>query len=231
MRPTLPQTRFSSPALTHLIHACWERDPSSRPSFKHIASELKPLRIKAGSNVEEHDSPRPPPLDLWEPMHTRPSPDMRPIPLPGTPDEYDDTNISCSLADGCLVTTDIGFPFGSSPSTDGSFQTATSDSSFGKYSPLPRLNTSDSGEIRLPEPVLYTPSTNASQASSIFDVSEASPSSVLDEAPADFDGYESPPPPNDRAADIRDERRYQLLLTHDFHLSRELLGLRLSYCS
>ncbi|KIM89615.1 hypothetical protein PILCRDRAFT_812439 [Piloderma croceum F 1598] len=204
-RPTLPQTRFSSPTLTHLIHTCWERDPSSRPSFKHIASELKQLRIKTGSNVEEHESPRPPPLDLWEPMHTRPSPDMRPIPLPGA-----------------SVTTDTGFPFGSTPSTDGSFQTAMSDSSLGKLPPLPRLKTSDSGEIRLPEPVLYTPSTNTSQASSIFDVSEASPSSALDEPHVDFDGYESPPPPNDRAADIRDERRYRLLLTHDFHPSLTL---------
>lgn len=29
------------PTLTHLIRACWERDPSSKPSFKYIASGLK----------------------------------------------------------------------------------------------------------------------------------------------------------------------------------------------
>ena len=87
-RSTIPQTRFSSPTLTYLIHVCWECDSSSRPSFKHIVSELKQLHIKAGSNVEGHDSPRPP-LDLWELMHTRPSPDMWPIPLPGVSGEYE----------------------------------------------------------------------------------------------------------------------------------------------
>ena len=63
-------------------HACWERDPFSRPSFKHIALELKQLRSKAGSNIEGHNSPRPL-LYLWEPMYTQPSLDMRSIPLPG----------------------------------------------------------------------------------------------------------------------------------------------------
>ncbi|KIM89640.1 hypothetical protein PILCRDRAFT_191889 [Piloderma croceum F 1598] len=130
---------------------------------------------------------------------------MRPIPVPGA-----------------SITTDAGFPFGSTPSTDGSFQTATSDISIAKLPPLLRLKTSASGEIRLLEPVLYAPSANTSQASSIFDVSEPSPSSALDEPQVDFDGYESPPPPNDQSADIRDERHYRLLLTHDFHPSLTL---------
>jgi hypothetical protein len=60
---------------------------------------------------------------------------------------------------------------------------------------------SESGEVRMPEPVLYTPSVNTSQASSIFDSTEASLSSVLEEPHAEFDGYESPPPVNDRVAD------------------------------
>jgi abelson tyrosine-protein kinase 1 len=47
---------FRGEQATHLIHACWERDLSSRPSFKHIALELKQLRMKAGSNVEEHST-------------------------------------------------------------------------------------------------------------------------------------------------------------------------------
>lgn len=74
----------------------------------------------------------------------------------------------------------------------------------------------------MPEPVLYTPSVNSSQASSIFDSSDGSLSSVLEEPHAGYDGYESPPPANDRVAGIRNERRYRLLLTHDFHPSCEL---------
>src|SRR5882762_1678067 len=87
-RPTLAQTRISSPALTNLINACWERDPSLRPSFKRISADFKQLRIKAGSNIEEHDSPRPPHAIFEEPLaQTRPSPDMRPVPLPGATSE------------------------------------------------------------------------------------------------------------------------------------------------
>ena len=86
-RPTLPQTRISSTTLTALLHACWDRDPALRPSFKRIAAELKLLRIKSGSNIEEAESPHPH-HEWWEPVESRPSPDMRPSPLPGASGEY-----------------------------------------------------------------------------------------------------------------------------------------------
>jgi hypothetical protein len=114
--------------------------------------------------------------------------------------------------------TESDFPFETSASSDGSYQTATSDVSLGKPGNQPRIKT-DLGEVRMPEPVLYTPSVNASQASSIFDSSAGSLSSVQEDIPAEHDGYESPPPANDRIADIRNERRYRLLLTHVFHPS------------
>lgn len=79
-RPRLPNTRVSSPELTALINACWDRDTSKRPTFKDIAATLQRLR---GVGVEI-ESPRPPQSELWgETAHQRPSPDMRPIPLPG----------------------------------------------------------------------------------------------------------------------------------------------------
>jgi hypothetical protein len=87
-RPAVPHTRISTTTLTKLLCACWDRDPSLRPSFKNIAADLKQLRIRSGGNVEEPESPRPRPSELWEPTYSRPSPDMRPIPLPGASCEF-----------------------------------------------------------------------------------------------------------------------------------------------
>lgn len=39
---------------------------------------------------------------------------------------------------------------------------------------------------------------------------------------ADYDGYDSPPPVNELIAEARNERRYRLLLVHDFHPSCKL---------
>lgn len=66
-------------------------------------------------------------------------------------------------------------------------------------------------------PVIYTPS----RKSSMFESSGGSLSSasVMEETVPALDGYESPPPADDRAKAIRDERRYRLLLTHEFHPS------------
>jgi hypothetical protein len=41
----------------------------------------------------------------------------------------------------------------------------------------------------------------------------------------DDEGYESPIPVDDRVAELRNERRYRLLLAHDFHPSRKLSRL------
>ncbi|RDB18261.1 Dual specificity protein kinase splA [Hypsizygus marmoreus] len=81
--------------------------------------------------------------------------------------------------------------------------------------------------IRMPEPVLYTPS---SRASSLFTHTPSSHSltdgelqdmAMIVPHPA-FEGYESAPPVDDRIAMMRDERRYRLLLSHQFHPSLTL---------
>jgi hypothetical protein len=75
----------------------------------------------------------------------------------------------------------------------------------------------------MPEPVLYTPSINSSRASSVFASSRnSSLSDILEDTVPEFDGYDSPPPADDRHAAIRNERRYRLLLTHEFHPSLTL---------
>jgi hypothetical protein len=68
--------------------------------------------------------------------------------------------------------------------------------------------------------VVYT---SSSRASSIFTPSTKSSSvdDLNDFLLADYGGYESPMPADDRHAQIRNERRYRILLAHDFHPSRE----------
>jgi hypothetical protein len=75
------------------------------------------------------------------------------------------------------------------------------------------------GRVQMPQPVLFTPSIN--NASSIF---EATTSESDDDNNLDllvYEGYDSPPPANERLAELRNERRYRLLLEHEFHRSRQ----------
>jgi hypothetical protein len=74
------------------------------------------------------------------------------------------------------------------------------------------------------QPVYFTPLGNGSQVSSIFTVPEESLSgSGSDEGLMGLEnsGYESPPPANERNAELRDERRYRIVLAHEFHPSCE----------
>lgn len=63
--------------------------------------------------------------------------------------------------------------------------------------------------------------TSSPTASAIFSPQEgdAQEGDFDDEVDDLWDGYESPPPRDTRIAAMRDERRYRLLLQHDFHPS------------
>lgn len=211
-RPTLSQTRVSSLALTNLIQSCWDRDPSLRPSFKRIAADLKHLRIKSGAIVDEPESH---PVTFGDPQQIRLSPDMRPNPLPGANGRFY-TRLWGPFTDGLFTTVSTVSEF--QLSAEDSSRPVTSDDSIGKALSRPRVRTDQ--EFSMPQRVLYTPSLNSSQASSIFDSSDGNLSSVAEEPPPDLDGYDSPLPANDRIAEARNERRYRMFLNHDFHPSR-----------
>jgi len=80
-RPVLPRySRFNTPGLQEILRACWQTEPTKRPSFKKIARDLKLLRKSSGQDAL--DSPYLPTIeDLPEPVGS-PSPDMRPTELP-----------------------------------------------------------------------------------------------------------------------------------------------------
>ena len=76
------------------------------------------------------------------------------------------------------------------------------------------------------QPVYFLPSGNPSRASSLFTTNpwgSGSGSSGSEEGGNVFDyaGYDSPRPATERMAHLRNERRYRMLLTHEFHPSRE----------
>ncbi|KAJ6589026.1 hypothetical protein B0H19DRAFT_1058099 [Mycena capillaripes] len=73
----------------------------------------------------------------------------------------------------------------------------------------------------MPETVVHPPS---SRASSILTPSTKSSSvdNLADSLLADSGGYESPMPVDEHNAEIRNERRYRLLLMHDYHPSLTL---------
>lgn len=89
------------------------------------------------------------------------------------------------------------------------------------------------GQMTMPVPVLYTPagfkplkrkdSAASRRKTGTIDTTGLGPSGVaLSPTPeevfriTDSDGYDSPTPVDERVAQVRDERRYRLLLTHDY---------------
>jgi hypothetical protein len=108
------------------------------------------------------------------------------------------------------------------PSSSGSFHTVSQS-----WPPAGGIithheDTVSSSGSDVPEPVVYSAS---SRASSIFTPSTKSSSvdDLTDLLLGDYSGYESPMPADERIAEIRNERRYRMLLVHDFHPSREWL--------
>ncbi|KAF5362649.1 hypothetical protein D9758_009617 [Tetrapyrgos nigripes] len=206
-RPHIPSTRFSTQDVQDLLRRCWASDPFDRPSFSEVARDLKLLRRNAGYNSEDVQSPRVPD---WadrdrSPQISRPSPDMHPIPLPGSSPR------------------DTGYNLSTSPQSSdaASFRTARDLSLSPTFPSLlsHREETVTTSRVQRPEPVTYTPSETSSDTSSIF---TSTPSDSGDEARnalLEYDGYDSPPPANDIIAEQRNERRYRLLLQHDFHPS------------
>ncbi|KAJ7188007.1 hypothetical protein C8R46DRAFT_1205222 [Mycena filopes] len=233
-RPSIPPSRFNTPALQEILRVCWHKDPFVRPPFSKIVKDAKQLRKSfcgPSSNPEDIPSPR---IPDWQEvdddyMYTsRPSPDMHPIPLPG---DSPPRNLVGS----------VPFFSGSSPpstaanSQNTSFHTAR-DTSQSPDDSLASLSSSlihaslsfkedtvATPRTHMTEEVLFTPSNRTSTLlpSTIpqLNPSEEDLNHLL---LGNRDGNESPPPADDRMAQLRNERRYRLLLGHEFHPSLTL---------
>ena len=175
------------------------------------------------------------------------SPDMRPLDLPPSSplqtDPNTDENMSPRSSDESYRTAETG----ESGSGGGSGKGKRRDSSPPTHHPYV-----GAGEVQTAHQVYFIPSLTPSRASSIFvqdsvvgrsgvsgrhesrgDSSEYDIDAVrlggvgsgIGIGWGEFHGYDSPMPMNERSAELRNERRYRMLLTHEFHPSCEFSWL------
>ncbi|KAF7289995.1 Protein kinase domain-containing protein [Mycena chlorophos] len=221
-RPQIPVSRYTTPALEVLLKTCWDEDPSVRPPFQRIVKEAKQLRRDAevpfAGFPEDLASPtltpkRPDWREIEDAESSRPSPDMHPVPLPKTPPM------------------DVPVPFPAKPLSTSPEPSSMSMSSYHtsrsgdlhQIITTHREDTVSSSDTDVPEPVVYS-TTSSDAESSIFTPSTKSSSvdDLRDLLLHHESGYESPVPMDERVAEVRNERRYRLLLTHEFHPSLTL---------
>ncbi|KAG6864758.1 hypothetical protein C0991_007317 [Blastosporella zonata] len=262
-RPALPHTRFNTVLLWTLLHACWNQDPESRPSFEEVVKDVTVMRnafLEEAVNTTGEEPPIPlsSPIRIersrqdwdWDHSRSRPSPDMHPIPLPimGSTPLIDSalgshgTSPDSSATDSTFVTADEDLSTSSSSHSRRVSQQVEQHKLHSLHSHREDIVSSSSGPIRMPEPepALYTPSvpsgvlssSSSSRTSSLFSHTPSSRSledlglglTTPGGAGSEIlgSGYESPAPHDDKVRMMRDERRYRLLLNHQFHPSLTL---------
>ena len=213
-RPPLPDnSRFNTQGLQDILKACWTTKPTQRPTFVKLVKDFKQLRNAGGQEIA--DSPSVSVIDEPEIAHS-PSPDMRPTSCPEY-HQYPDDDL-CEFIAAILVPSfvyslkkaDI------SPALGTTIQPSRRSTGSG----MPRRESVVStGDRKIPEVVIYTPV--SPDRSSSFNAPVSPPVSPPEEHPNMFDlGECEAPPADERIAKIQNERRYRLLLTHDYHPSR-----------
>ncbi|KAJ7268729.1 hypothetical protein B0H12DRAFT_64026 [Mycena haematopus] len=228
-RPSIPSSRFNTSSLQELLRVCWHKDPFVRPAFSKIVKDVKQLRkglCGPSSHPEDIPSPR---IPDWQEANdeyaytSRPSPDMHPIPLPR--DSPPRSN----------------FPFFGGFSTaanslDTSFHTArdTSQSPHDSVASLSnslihaslsfKEDTVATPLAHMTEEVLFTPSAGDSSIRASSSIPQVNPSEedLSHLLLGNQDGHESPSPADGPMSELRNERRYRLLLSHEFHPSLTL---------
>ncbi|KAJ3573275.1 hypothetical protein NP233_g2522 [Leucocoprinus birnbaumii] len=189
-RPSLPVgSRYVTPGLQDLVRVCWDKDPAKRPPFSDIVVRMKAVRRAAGDIPLD---------DLSSPRITE---------LPELDDEFPHRP-SPDIRPIAL------------PSDDTPLQQAASEDATDR---LPHRETSvPTTEIKFPEPYIYTPTVSRQSTVLVSPTSESSEGSrSSNEIPPTpiYNTHTSPPPESDIITQIRDERRYRMILTHDYNPS------------
>ncbi|KAL1938386.1 hypothetical protein VTO73DRAFT_11626 [Trametes versicolor] len=149
--------------------------------------------LRARFGSDIKESPIPPRRIELEDMRSRKSPDMHPIPLPLLPP---DTTASFIEEDAI-------------PSADTSYRTAV-----GEFSTSTTMQSVTDDEHDAPDPFNIDRSHTSSRASS--SLHDGHSEHIM------FPRHVSPPPPDEQAEISRNERRYRMLLQHEFHPSLTL---------
>jgi len=76
-------------------------------------------------------------------------------------------------------------------------------------------------EIKFPEPVFFSRAGSGQSSEIVSPSSENSEGNSQNTSAPIQETHASPPPASDIIAQIRNERRYRMILTHDYHPSRQ----------
>jgi abelson tyrosine-protein kinase 1/abelson tyrosine-protein kinase 2 len=194
MRPSLPPSSLSSGPLMNIIRSSWDPLPSNRPPFEQIAREIKKMRAERLSTFPTADSPKPAPLlDQWGALN--------PYRTHHSPDI-----LPQPLPDGGPHATPFMDNLPNEESAGHPGSALGLDLGASVLNPLMKNGSVDSS------------ATGPRRSSSVSSDTLTSSTSIVDPSLL-TSSYLAPL--DDMAARYQDERRYRMLLQHDYHTIRE----------
>ncbi|KAJ3785672.1 hypothetical protein GGU10DRAFT_268805 [Lentinula aff. detonsa] len=244
-RPDVPPTYFTTPDLITLIQACWAANPLSRPPFSKIAAELESFRttaypetpvtasssvastITAKANVSTtFVSPEFPfipagtlPFSPATALSSPTPPTFSPMSTTTSPHTAGSLSHDYNLADNAFRPHS-----NNSNNNDVRYGHVESLSATSAQSQIPK-DVALSQPSSSPTSSIFTSSLSESEEGYTYNGNKRVPGEEFASGNRKMDeygGYDSPPPVNDLIAEARNERRYRLLLVHDFHPSLTL---------
>ncbi|KIJ41011.1 hypothetical protein M422DRAFT_68349 [Sphaerobolus stellatus SS14] len=223
-RPKIPLRPETSLALVSLIEQCWSTSPLNRPLFEEVARGLGHLigglSGQRSMSVGASPSPRGRVEELIrQKEHQRSSPDLAPVDLPDVPPEALGQDAWENLSSDHLPPKSSS-TLGLSTTPPGPRRPPLPSSSI----PLQRIITPNDTQSRphsrapsrAPSEHYMGDSPTSVRSSTHGTSSEPDTYSFVNDSPS------SPLPREPEVAARRDERRYRLLLQHDFHPSLNL---------
>ena len=193
-----------------VIRLSWDQIPPNRPSFDKIARDIKELRAERSTqnlSTPSSDSPKHPPiLTQWGAQNPYPhhSPDILPSPLPGSVSSAGHQNSAFPVKSS----PDVGHP-GSALGLDIGNDEARSVSNVHA-----EQERGDFWGTRVTRSSSISTDTTSSET--YASIPDQNWQSIL------ASGFHSPLDPNTIAARYQNERRYRMLLQHDYHTIRRL---------
>ncbi|KAJ3975139.1 hypothetical protein EV361DRAFT_792931 [Lentinula raphanica] len=216
-RPDIPPTCFTTPGLVNLIDVCWATDPFIRPSFSTVVAELNGSRSASDTPDAKHEISLHSDLktlrSLEQPEHLQntrylPSPDIGVLPFsPTTP----------ASSSSPLNSTNTTSPRTAETPSHAHTTLRHHIPKAGAHTRPSSSPTSSSVTSSLSEFELQPEGKHSFVIHQLVP-DEGSGNKKIDE----YDTYDSPSPANDLIAEAQNERRYRLLLVHEFHPSLTL---------
>lgn len=204
------------PDLESLIKKCWSLDPKTRPTFKEIAPDVERMRgtnpditPRPGLKILEQDTPKPPVSPSLEPSE----------PLDDSASQLKIwIDLWCTRANVCFGAAPYDDEDPKPPHNESSPVASSGDGDKSFRTTLEALTNENSTlEDSLSDSTASLREQHGPVPSTMFR------STITTRRPPSIDdGYESPVPMDEAAAERRSERRYRMYLLHPYHHSLNL---------